>query len=60
LRIHVNGEPRELDDGRTLASLVPPRPGVACAVNGVVVRDWDQVVLGDGDAVEVLTAMQGG
>lgn len=60
MRITVNGTGRDIEDGSTLADLVPPQPGVACAVNGAVVRDWDLVALYDGDAVEVLTAMQGG
>jgi len=60
MRITVNGSARELAGGCTLADLVPQCPGVACAVNGAVVRDWDQIALRDGDAVEVLTAMQGG
>ncbi|MBO9522805.1 MAG: sulfur carrier protein ThiS [Nocardioidaceae bacterium] len=60
MRIQVNGTPRDIDDGCTLATLVPRHQGVACAVNGAVVRDWELVVLREGDAVEVLTAFQGG
>lgn len=60
MRILVNGSPREVDDASTLAALVPSCRGVACAVNGLVVRDWEQVRLVDGDEVEVLTALQGG
>lgn len=60
MRITVNGTDREVEDGCTVAVLVPQCRGVACAVNGAVVRDWDRVTLYDGDAVEVLTAMQGG
>lgn len=58
--IEVNGAVREVPDRTTLAALVPPAPGLAAAVNGDVVRDWDQVELVEGDAVEVLTALQGG
>jgi sulfur carrier protein len=62
MRIHVNGAPREVPDGCSLGELVPHRPGVAAAVNGDVVRgpDWGTTTLHDGDAVEVLTAFQGG
>ena len=62
MRILVNGTPREVSDGCSVATLVPPRPGIAIAVNGEVVRRaaWDVTRLDDGDAVEVLTAHQGG
>lgn len=60
MRILVNGAEREVPKPCTLGALVPQRPGVACAVNGDVVRDWDLVDLTEGDAVEVLTAFQGG
>ncbi|HEX5495448.1 MAG TPA: sulfur carrier protein ThiS [Mycobacteriales bacterium] len=64
----VNGQVRGLADGTTLAGLVAElagdrlRAGVAVAVNDTVVpRDaWSGTTLGDGDRVEVLTAVQGG
>ena len=62
----VNGEPRELAPGTTVAALVEalgmPRRGVAVAVDGEIVRraEWDEHRLPDGARVEVLTAMQGG
>jgi sulfur carrier protein len=62
----VNGERAELDDGTTLADLVSARlntdRGVAAAVDGSVApkRTWPDVVLRDGQAVELLTAVQGG
>jgi sulfur carrier protein len=62
MRILVNGTPREVPPVCSLGELVPHRPGVAAAVNGNVVRgrDWDHTALHEGDAVEVLTAFQGG
>ncbi|MFF9728244.1 sulfur carrier protein ThiS [Streptomyces albidoflavus] len=64
--VFVNGERRELAAGTTLEALVAeltsaPR-GVAAAVNEAVVprRAWTATVLGEGDRVEVLTAVQGG
>jgi len=38
------------------------RPGVAIAVNGMVIRatKWDEHQLNDGDAVEIVTAAAGG
>ena len=62
----VNGEPREIPAGATLADLVgqlveSPR-GVAAAVNGEVVprRAWPATPLADHDVIEVVTAVQGG
>jgi sulfur carrier protein len=64
--IELNGEPRELAPGTTVAALVealgmPPR-GVAVALDGEIVRrgEWDAQQVPDGARVEVLTAMQGG
>ncbi|MFD7895877.1 sulfur carrier protein ThiS [Streptomyces sp. NPDC059568] len=64
--VSVNGEARDLASGTTLdilvASLTPAPSGVAAAVNETVVPrgHWSGTVLGDGDRVEVLTAVQGG
>jgi sulfur carrier protein len=64
--ITVNGEPREVAAGTTLAAVVATLTaagsGVAVAVNGQVVPRgaWPSTRLGDGDRVEVLTAVQGG
>ena len=64
MKLTVNGEPRELDDGTTLAGLLEDQParGVAAAVDGEVVprAEWAQLHLADGQAVEILTAVQGG
>jgi len=64
--VTVNGEPRDLPPGVTLADLVGQLTrslrGVAAAVNGEVVprRAWPATQLADCDAVEVVTAVQGG
>jgi len=66
LTVTVNGEPRELPGGTTLdgvvATLTKAPSGVAAAVNETVVPrgQWPATPLGDGDRVEVLTAVQGG
>jgi sulfur carrier protein len=66
LRVTVNGEPRKVPDGTTLAQVVAAvtslDAGVAAAVNGEVVprRSWPATPVGDGDQVEVVTAVQGG
>ena len=68
MKVLVNGEPVEIDDGDTVADLIarvaPERSGrgVAVAVNGTVVgrSDWPEASLTDDDRVEVLTAIGGG
>jgi sulfur carrier protein len=66
MRLIVNGEPEDWGDGLTLADLVSARmrteKGVAAAVDGAVVlrAAWAQCALRDGQAVELLTAVQGG
>lgn len=64
--VSVNGEPRPLAPGTTVAALVATMTsatkGVAVAVNeNVVPRSaWPVTLLHGGDRVEVLTAVQGG
>jgi sulfur carrier protein len=66
--VSLNGDPRELPDGATVADVVrslghdPERPGVAVALNGEVVprAAWAGTSLARGDRVEVVTAVQGG
>ncbi len=66
MAVSVNGERRSLPAGLTLdrlvAGLTTAHRGVAAAVNETVVprARWTATVLGDGDRVEVLTAVQGG
>ena len=74
MRIELNGEPRELAAGATLADAVRAsgvgldRPagdtarGVAVALEGEVVprAEWGSTPLAEGAAVEVLAAIQGG
>jgi sulfur carrier protein len=64
--VSVNGEARVLAAPTTLdalvATLTPASSGVAAAVNETVVPRgrWSETLLGEGDRVEVLTAVQGG
>ncbi len=66
MQVTVNGEPRTLDDGMTLADLVadfqllPER--VAIEVNEHVVRraTYAATPLQDGDRVEIVTLVGGG
>ena len=67
MKVLLNGEPRELPPGATVAQAVdatgtPSRSGVAVAVEGEVVPrgSWDSERLEDGQHVEVLRAVQGG
>jgi sulfur carrier protein len=66
MTVTVNGDPRDLVPGTTLADLITqlalaPR-GIAAAVDGEVVPRgaWRDTPLADGTVVEVVTAVQGG
>ena len=66
MRVTVNGDAAELEEGATVADLVAERTEehrrVAVAVNADVVprSRWSATSLHDGDAVEVLVAVAGG
>jgi sulfur carrier protein len=66
LRIQVNGEPRDVDDGTTLSELISSlqlKPEqIAVELNRTVVRraEWPATVLHDGDALEVVHFVGGG
>lgn len=68
MNIMLNGKPVHLHEGATLGALLREHEiteksdGVAVAVNAAVVprRQWPEVHLHDGDAVEVIHAVQGG
>ncbi len=66
MRVTVNGEAADLDDGTTVADLVRLRAGearrVAVARGGEVVprSAWATTALAPGDTVEVLAATAGG
>jgi thiazole synthase len=68
MRIELNGEPRELSAGATLADAVresgaeAEARGVAVALEGEVVprAEWAATPLAEGHSVEVLAAIQGG
>ena len=66
MRVELNGEPKELDEGATLSALIeqlslaPER--VAVELNRDVVRraDWPATRLSDGDRVEIVHFVGGG
>ncbi|WP_328945101.1 sulfur carrier protein ThiS [Streptomyces sp. NBC_00250] len=66
MNVSVNGEPRVLSGPLSLDALVTTlttaHSGVAAALNETVVPrgEWETTLLGEGDRVEVLTAVQGG
>ena len=66
MQLTINGERRTCTEPATVADLVDDvagrQRGIAVAVNGDVVprSDWPRCALADGDAVEILTAVQGG
>jgi sulfur carrier protein len=68
MRVRVNGESRDLDEGATVGDVVAlldlpaDARGVAVAVDAEVVPRgaWDDTEIADGAQVEILTAIQGG
>lgn len=66
--ITVNGEPRELRAGTTIAALIEAAGvpaggrGMAVALDGEVVprAEWNETALRDGARVEIVVAVQGG
>ena len=66
MKLRVNGEEREVEDGLSIAGLLDlyglNRNGVAVAVAGHVVprTEHEKTVLTDGQAVEVIRAVGGG
>jgi sulfur carrier protein len=70
MKVIINGEPRELPEGTSVADAVagatgrtgPAEAGLAAALNDEVVRrsQWTVTTLKDADRLEVLTAVQGG
>jgi sulfur carrier protein len=68
VNVVLNGTPRDLPDGATVADAVsasgmpPLARGVAVAVDREVVprSEWGDTALVDGQRIEVLEAVQGG
>ena len=66
MNVVVNGAPRELPDGATIADVLAlldaPDRGVAVAIDAEVVPrgEWGGVTLREGVRVEVVQAVQGG
>ena len=66
MRLEVNGTARDLDDATTLAAMIEQiagsTRGSAVVVDGEVVprSEWQGYPLRPGQAVELITAVQGG
>lgn len=68
MKLILNGEAIETDDGKTLGALLislgidAESKGVAIAVNETVIpkRKWDATELRADDAIEIIHAVQGG
>ena len=66
MRVHVNGESKELVEGLSLTDLVNqldlPIQRIAVELNKAVVRRsaWDQTVLKDDDRIEIVHFVGGG
>ncbi|MGE0708857.1 MAG: sulfur carrier protein ThiS [Planctomycetota bacterium] len=66
MRVKVNGETQELEEGTTLAELLErlaaPRQGIAVELNAAIVRKAEHAStrLNDGDRVEIVGLVGGG
>ena len=66
MRIQINGEPREIPDGTTLAQLVSilqlKPEQIAIELNRTVVRraEWSNATLRDDDTLEIVHFVGGG
>lgn len=68
MQIHFNGKTQYIQENSPLAVLLhhhqinETSPGLAIALNGKIARrtEWRQVILHEGDCIEVLHAVQGG
>jgi sulfur carrier protein len=67
VKVTINGSDREIEEGTKVADVVtelagPRRTGIAISLNGEVVPKsrWAFVTVGDGDRLEVLSAIGGG
>ena len=66
MRVRVNGEDRELEEGVSVASLLDSMSlevnGIAVALNMEIVRrgEYGDTQLSDGDEVEIVRAVGGG
>jgi sulfur carrier protein len=68
MTVELNGKATTLPDGASLADAIaavgeePDRRGIAVAVDGDVVRrpQWDTTRLREGQAIEIVRAVQGG
>jgi sulfur carrier protein len=67
MKVVLNGEKREVDDGSMVADVVSAlagarRSGIAVAVNGAIVprSEWASAPLGEDDVLEVVSAIGGG
>jgi sulfur carrier protein len=66
MKIHINGEPRDLPDLKTLADIAPslglePRM-ILIEHNGIAPRraDWAKIPLAENDRIEILQVAAGG
>jgi sulfur carrier protein len=66
IEVTVNGQSRHIEPGTSvgelIAMLTSSPSGIAAAVNGEILprSAWTATLVGDGDLVEVVTAVQGG
>jgi sulfur carrier protein len=67
MQIKVNGKPHNVEKAENISAIlnhfnITQTAGVAVALNDSVVpkNDFDKVIVRDGDAIEIIRAVQGG
>jgi thiamine biosynthesis protein ThiS len=66
LKVTINGEEKPLDEGLTLADLIPllelPAERLAIELNRRIIRraNWEATVIADGDKIEIVHFVGGG
>jgi len=68
MKIQVNGEPHEVEEGMTIIQLLkqldidPEQSGIAVAKNQDVVleKEWEETTIDSDSEIEIIHAVQGG
>ncbi len=67
MQIHLNSEPKKVEDSSTLEQIMQQfgfanKKGIAIALNEVVIpqKKWAETILNENDKLLIITAFQGG
>jgi sulfur carrier protein len=65
ISVYINGSVREIEEGQSLRGLIDElclRHGLVIEYNGSIVpmNEWDNLILNDGDKLELVSIVGGG